>query len=149
MTEKYDVALSFAGADRPIAKKITDSLLRKGFRVFFDEYSEDDFARSGFQATENFDIAQGPLENFEPNQINNLRLIGLPVQLSKGVVKLENDLTVCETGEVLTPEKAKILELMGKRMAQFRLRLRCHYQKDGNAFEQLIEVEGNDPIEEE
>jgi hypothetical protein len=40
MAEKYDVALSFAGEDRPIAREITDALLKKGIRVFFDEYAE-------------------------------------------------------------------------------------------------------------
>jgi Uncharacterized protein conserved in bacteria (DUF2188)/TIR domain len=40
MAEKFDVALSYAGVDRPIARRITDALLKKGLRVFFDEYAE-------------------------------------------------------------------------------------------------------------
>lgn len=39
MAEQYDVALSFAGEDRPIARNITDSLLKRGLRVFYDEYA--------------------------------------------------------------------------------------------------------------
>lgn len=111
---------------------------------FFDTYCENEFARSGFQATEDFQIEKGAIDHFEPNQVPNLRLIGLPVELKKGVVQLEKDLTVCKTGEVLTPEKAKVLELMGVRMAKFRVELRCRYQKESSSFEQL-----SDPIQQE
>lgn len=111
---------------------------------FFDDYCESEYARSGFEATDDFLIPKGPIDHFEPNQVPNLRLIGLPVELKKGVVTLDNDLQVCKPGEVLTPEKAKIIELMGTKMAKFRLQLRCHYQKDGSTFEQL-----SDPIDEE
>lgn len=104
---------------------------------FFDSYSEDDFARSGFEATDRVHIVKGPLEQFEPNQIQNLRLVGLPVDLKRGVVMLSKDLTVCEKGDTLTPEKAKILEFMGIRMAKFRIILRCHYSKKDSKFESL------------
>lgn len=39
MTMKYDVALSFAGEDRSIAREIADSLKKENIKVFFDEYS--------------------------------------------------------------------------------------------------------------
>lgn len=121
-------------------------------RKFFDDYSQDDFARSGFQATDTFHISEGPLEHFQPNQLQNLRLIGLPVQLNKGAVTLEKDVTVCTPGVVLTPEKAKILELMNIKMAKFRVRLRCHFQKDEHEFQQLIDddeeiAEGEDAVD--
>lgn len=104
---------------------------------FFDTYAEDEFARSGFVATRKVDIENGPLDRFEPNQIQNLRLVGLPVDLKKGVVTLSKDFTVCEEGETLTPEKAKILEFMDIRMAKFRVILRCHYSKKDSSFETL------------
>lgn len=106
---------------------------------FFNTYCQDEFARSGFEATEHVEFKEGPLEHFEPNQVGNLRLIGLPVDVRKGVVTLIKDLTVCETGSVLTPEKAKILELFGMKMAKFRIVLRCHYRKKGSHFEQLVD----------
>lgn len=39
MSTKYDVALSFAGEDRSIAREIAESLKKENIKVFFDEYS--------------------------------------------------------------------------------------------------------------
>lgn len=36
----YDVAVSFAGEDRNLAREISDALLARGFKVFFDEYEQ-------------------------------------------------------------------------------------------------------------
>ena len=38
----YDVAISFAGADRAVAADIAASLVTKGINVFYDEYAEAD-----------------------------------------------------------------------------------------------------------
>jgi TIR domain len=37
---KYDLALSFAGEDRDIARKIADGVLALNYQVFFDEYEK-------------------------------------------------------------------------------------------------------------
>lgn len=34
----YDIAISFAGEDRPVAEKFASLLVTKGFNVFYDEY---------------------------------------------------------------------------------------------------------------
>lgn len=38
----YDVALSFAGEDRPYAEALADALHRHGIKVFYDEYEKSD-----------------------------------------------------------------------------------------------------------
>jgi hypothetical protein len=38
MPYSYDLALSFAGEQRPIAKSLADRLEASGYRIFFDEY---------------------------------------------------------------------------------------------------------------
>ncbi|SHM84021.1 TIR domain-containing protein [Flavobacterium saccharophilum] len=38
--QNYDVALSFAGEDRAIAKKIADELTKQNYKVFYDEYEQ-------------------------------------------------------------------------------------------------------------
>jgi hypothetical protein len=38
--EQYDVALSFAGQDRRVAKRLADELRRRGISVFYDEYEQ-------------------------------------------------------------------------------------------------------------
>jgi hypothetical protein len=37
---KYDLAISFSGEERYIARVIADRISESGFRVFFDEYEE-------------------------------------------------------------------------------------------------------------
>lgn len=36
----YDVAISFSGEDRPIARQIAEALRKRGVHVFFDEYAQ-------------------------------------------------------------------------------------------------------------
>lgn len=39
---KYDVAISFAGEDRPVAQELAASLVLNGLNVFYDEYEQAD-----------------------------------------------------------------------------------------------------------
>lgn len=104
---------------------------------FFERYEQADFARSGFVATEAARLSEGPLDMFVPSQEANVRQLGLPVTLKRGVVTLLKEFEVCKKGDVLTPERAKILEFLGIRMALFRLTLLCHFNKD-SGFEELV-----------
>lgn len=36
----YDIAITFAGEDRHLAREITSNLVTKGVTVFYDEYAE-------------------------------------------------------------------------------------------------------------
>jgi hypothetical protein len=40
MTQRYDVALSFAGEDRAYVEAVADGLRQSGVRVFYDAYEE-------------------------------------------------------------------------------------------------------------
>lgn len=142
-----DEAEEYADGLRQVAKQLSGNVgllftNRKHKEVvsFFEGFEADDFARSGFVATEAVELAEGELEMFETSQEQNLRLLGLPVVLKKGKVCLSRDFTVCEMGETLTPERAKILEFLGIRMAKFRVILRCYYCKKDGHFEALDDV---------
>ena len=39
---QYDLVISFAGEDRPVAKILADALLTRGITVFYDEYEKAD-----------------------------------------------------------------------------------------------------------
>lgn len=106
-------------------------------RDYFAQFSEADFARAGFVATERVQIAKGELEGFAGSQVENLREVGLPVGLRKGAVWMEREFTICEPGEVLTPERAKCLEFIGVRMAKFRVGLVCYFRKKDGYFERM------------
>eukprot|EP00177_Eucheuma_denticulatum_P006474 GFKZ01011789.1.p1 GENE.GFKZ01011789.1~~GFKZ01011789.1.p1 ORF type:complete len:222 (+),score=42.49 GFKZ01011789.1:155-820(+) len=104
---------------------------------FFENYGEMDFARAGNRSTETVQLTEGELEMFEGSQEQNLRLVGLPVGVKRGKVWLSQDFTVCEKGEVLTPEKAKILEFLGIKQALFKVVLKCCYRKKEAHFKLL------------
>lgn len=97
---------------------------------FFSTYEEEDYARSGFVATETVKLDEGELDMFVHSQEPNLRLLGLPVTVKRGKVILLQDFTVCKEGDVLTPERAKLLEYLGYKLAKFALTLLCLYNKD-------------------
>lgn len=54
----------------------------------------------------------------------------MPTKLERGIVTLIGDYTVCEKGQTLTPEQAKILKLIGKSLATFKVNVECCVSKE-------------------
>merc|ERR1712037_804 len=81
-----------------------------------------------------FTLSQFP-HSIEPQ----LRALGMPTALKKGVVTLLSDYTVCKKGDTLTSEQTRILKLLGKQQANFRLNMVALWNNDGT-FEMLREV---------
>jgi len=97
---------------------------------WFSDYKEPDYARSGNKATQTVHIEAGPMSAFSHSMEPQLRQLGLPTSLQKGVVTLLNDYKVCEEDDVLTPEQARILKLFSHQMATFHLTMECMWSKD-------------------
>lgn len=98
---------------------------------WFNEYSDPDYARAGFRATQQVFLDQGPLPQFQHSLEPHLRRLGLPTSLQKGVVTLVKDHEVCKEGEVLKPEQASILKLLGIKMATFKITMEFLWNSDG------------------
>ncbi|KAJ4717004.1 Ribosome assembly factor mrt4 [Melia azedarach] len=96
----------------------------------FNKYEDYDFARTGSIATEKVELPEGPLEQFTHEMEPFLRKQGMPVRLNKGVVELISDFVVCEEGKPLSPESARILRLLGIKMATFKLHLICRWSPE-------------------
>ncbi|CAL0300790.1 unnamed protein product [Lupinus luteus] len=111
----------------------------------FNEFEEFDFARTGTIATEKVDLKEGPLEQFTHEMEPFLRKQGMPVRLNKGVVELVSDYVVCEEGKPLSPEAARILRLLGIKMATFRLHLICRWTPE--EFELYIDGPDDSDVE--
>jgi len=109
---------------------------------YFDKLSESDYARSGDIATETVALKQGLLEQFPHSIEPQLRKLGLPTKLERGVPALLVDHTVCQEGEMLSPEQARILKLLGNEMAAFRLVMQCFWTRHDGSFEDF----GRQPI---
>ena len=82
-------------------------------KEFLTNFKRDDYARSGFVATETIMIPEGRLmrgEEIVPHNMEpHLRKLGMPTVLINGIVHLERDYTICKEGDVLTPEQAQLL----------------------------------------
>ncbi|KPP64635.1 mRNA turnover protein 4-like, partial [Scleropages formosus] len=105
--------------------------------LYFSHFKEVDFARAGNKANMTVTLDEGPLEQFPHSMEPQLRQLGLPTALKKGVVTLLKDYEVCKDGDILTPEQARILKLFGIEMAEFKVSVKCVWNSETGDFEQL------------
>ncbi|XP_067826242.1 mRNA turnover protein 4 homolog [Heptranchias perlo] len=108
---------------------------------WFNQFTESDFARSGNTATMAVTLDAGPLPQFTHTMEPQLRQLGLPTALKKGVVTLLSDHDVCKEGDALTPEQARLLKLFGIEMAEFKVTMNCMWCSKTGAFEQLSAID--------
>ncbi|XP_067243190.1 mRNA turnover protein 4 homolog [Chanodichthys erythropterus] len=106
---------------------------------YFSNFKEVDYARAGNVATMAVTLDEGPLEQFPHSMEPQLRQLGLPTALKKGVVTLIKDFEVCKDGDTLTPEQARILKLFGIEMAEFKLSIKCMWNSESGDFEKLTD----------
>ncbi|EPQ28863.1 uncharacterized protein PFL1_03666 [Pseudozyma flocculosa PF-1] len=95
---------------------------------WFKEYSRIDFARGGFKATETVVLPEGPVmarttpPETLPHPIEpQLRKLGMPTELKRGVPTLLQEYRVCKKGDALTADQAQILKHLLIQMANFKL----------------------------
>jgi len=114
---------------------------------WFANYSEKEYARPGNTATETYTIPEGPLdENTYPASMEpNLRALGIPTSLVKGVVHVNQDHVVCKKGDTLTPDQCTVLKRFYQTQVEFRMDLRCVWHSSG-VFQDFT---GGEPIEAE
>lgn len=104
---------------------------------FFSDHSESDFLRTGGIAEETVSLPEGALEQFSHAIEPQLRQLGMPTALKKGIVHLTKDFTVCKKGDKLTSEQARILKLLGHQQAQFKLNMIAVWSKEDDSFKML------------
>jgi len=102
---------------------------------FFLDYSEPDFARSGFKATHKIELKKGPLPQFQGTMEPELRRLGLHTTLKRGVIHLEKPQTICKVGKPLTPESATLLKHLKIKMSTFHFEPVVHWQKEDGGME--------------
>ncbi|KAF6019743.1 MRTO4 [Bugula neritina] len=98
---------------------------------WFENYRELDYARSGCEALQTVVLESGPLNDFPYSMEPQLRKLGLPTALQRGVINLTQDYTVCTKGSVLTPEQVQILKLFYHPMAEFKFTLHTMWSNNG------------------
>jgi len=99
---------------------------------YFASFKEQDYARAGHEVDETITLPEGPLEHFAFSMEPQLRKLGLPTSLQKGVITLLSDHVVCTAGDRLTPDQARILKLLDKPLATFRVTLIAQWTPERN-----------------
>ncbi|XP_052249212.1 mRNA turnover protein 4 homolog [Dreissena polymorpha] len=105
---------------------------------YFSAFKMADYARSGVVAEQEVTLEEGALPEFTHSMEPQLRGLGLPTALKKGVIHLLKEHKVCDLGQVLTPEQARILKLFGYKMSEFKVTMENMWSNDGT-FELLQE----------
>ncbi|KAL4841709.1 hypothetical protein H8958_013212 [Nasalis larvatus] len=77
------------------------------------------------------------LHQFPHSMEPQLRQLGLPTTLKRGVVTLLSDYEVCKEGDVLTPEQARVLKLFGYEMAEFKVTIKYMWDSQSGRFQQM------------
>ena len=75
---------------------------------------------------------------------------GMPTELKKGIVTLTKDFTVCNAGDQLSSEQARILKLFGHQQAKFKLNMIAIWSKEEETFKMLkddLEIDNNDMMD--
>ena len=75
-----------------------------------------------------------------------LRSLGLPTTLKKGVIHLHKSHSVCKQGDKITAEQAQILKLLDYKHASFKIDIVAAWskEKDGSGnFRLLVENQEN------
>lgn len=94
------------------------------------------FARSGFVATERFNLPEGIID-MPFSMETTLRKYGLHTSLKDGKIILGVDTDVCKPGDILTPEQCKLLELFQVKMARFRMFPECAWEATDGSFQEF------------
>lgn len=110
--------------------KTTESLEK-----YFGDEEVPDFATAGVEATYTVFLEKGTaaLEGYSHALEPYLKELGLPTRLNFQKIELLSDVYVCREGQKLNVEQAKLLKLLGHKMAAFKLKLLCQRSnsKDG------------------
>lgn len=96
---------------------------------YFNKLEMEDYARAGNYVKETVVIDEGPLDGFQHTMEPLLRSLGLMTTLKKGIIHLLQPFTICSKGDVLTPEQAKLLKLFQRPLAQFKIKVKAHWNK--------------------
>ncbi|GAA5957843.1 hypothetical protein JCM21900_001285 [Sporobolomyces salmonicolor] len=92
---------------------------------WFESFKKQDFARTGNQVDETFELPAGPIkinDDLAPHSLEpQFRKLGLSTSLLKGVPTLNAPHTVCKKGDTLNPNQVNLLKLFGKTFATFQI----------------------------
>ena len=96
---------------------------RAEVEAFFAGFCVADFARAGFVPSVTLQVPPGRLSDLPHTMLDQLRKLGMPCNLDRGVIVLPQAYTLCRAGAALTPEQGRLLKHFGHALAEFRVTL--------------------------
>lgn len=97
---------------------------------YFASFDSPEYAKAGAIPVEELILEPGEL-TFPVSMLDQLRKLGLVVEVSNGKVVLRNRFIVTEKGIAITPEQAKMLLHLEKPLLNFKIHVECWW-KDGD-----------------
>lgn len=95
---------------------------KKEVKKYFGKFSSPEFAKAGTVPTETITLQPGPLE-FPVSMAEELRKLGLVVEVVDTTLVLRNAFTVATEGSPLTPEQARLLVKLDRKIIDFKIEL--------------------------
>ena len=118
---------------------------------YLDSLKQPDYARAGCIATQTITVPAGPLKTSDDipvptNMEGQVRQCGLQVSLLRGVVVVPEgpERIICNEGDKLTPEQARLLKILNYPMVNFSIKLLARYR---NGF--VTEMNNEDVMQED
>ncbi|QQP56106.1 Ribosome assembly factor mrt4 [Caligus rogercresseyi] len=112
---------------------------------YFNSNTEPDFARSGSIATQTVVLPEGPIPEMSFAIEPQLRSLGLPSALKKGILHLTKEHVVCKEGSTLNSNQTRILKLFGMKHADFRIKLLAVWDRNQEAGKEFTTLVKNIP----
>ena len=94
---------------------------------YFNNLTFIDFAKAGFVPQETITVEAGPLPKFPTDMIEQLRKLGMMVEVENGVLMLRNKFKAAVKDKALTPEQCKALAHMDIKLCPFVVKLLCFW----------------------
>ena len=107
---------------------------------YFASLAKEDYARAGQISPKTVTLTKSHIENHPVSMVEQFRKLGLPVEVKNGRVAFvgeRDEWEVCNEGKVLSVEQCKILHYMGVKLAVFRIKLICRWEKVEGSVEEL------------
>jgi mRNA turnover protein 4 len=111
----------------------------KDIQGVFEKFGELDYARAGAVATQDIVIPPGPIEDMQHTMVPQLRRLGLPCDLKKGIIHVRAETVVCREGKPLTAEAAHLAKLLAIPMAWFTIVPVAVWDRESEEFTVLRE----------
>ncbi|CAI2380944.1 unnamed protein product [Moneuplotes crassus] len=104
---------------------------------YFENFSKKDYAKAGTIAPKTITLEEGPetLKSFSFAIEPHMRKLGLVTKLVRSKIILCKDTIIAKEGQPITAENAKILKLLGYKLAEFKLRVLARWNSETSEIE--------------